>query len=96
MLVSIQEVLPMVARDYDNKTTGKKDTFYSKGYVLSDGLNTFYAEAVGNLAQRLEREPLNPNGFVNVEVSMNARTYEDANHQKRFANDLIIQRISNV
>lgn len=96
MLVSIQEVLPMVARDFDNKTTGKKDIFYSKGYVLSDGLNTFYAEAVGNLAQRLEREPLNPSAFVNVEVSMNARSYENANHEKRYSTDIIIQRIGNI
>lgn len=96
MLVTIQEVLPMVARDFDNKTTGKKDTFYSKGYVLSDGLNTFYAEAVGNLAQRLEREPLNANGFVNVEVSMNARSYETSTNQKRYSTDIIIQRIGNI
>lgn len=96
MLVTIQEVLPMVARDFDNKTTGKKDTFYSKGYVLSDGLNTFYAEAFGNLAQRLEREPLNVNGFVNVELSSNARSYENSNNQKRYSTDIIIQRIGNI
>lgn len=96
MLVTIMNVLPIQARDFDNKTTGKKDTFYSKGYVLSDGLNTFYAEAVGNLAQRLEREPLNPSAFVNVEVSMNARSYENANHEKRYSTDIIIQRIGNI
>lgn len=96
MLVTIQEVLPMVARDFDNKTTGKKDTFYSKGYVLSDGLNTFYAEALGNLAQRLEREPLNANGFINVEVSANARSYETSTNQKRYSTDIIIQRIGNI
>lgn len=86
----------MVARDFDNKTTGKKDTFYSKGFILSDGLNTFYAEALGNLAQRLEREPLNANGFVNVEVSMNARSYETSTNQKRYSTDIIIQRIGNI
>lgn len=96
MLVTIQEVLPMVARDFDNKTTGKKDTFYSKGYVLSDGLNTFYAEALGNLAQRLEREPLNASGFINVEVSANARSYETSTNQKRYSTDIIIQRIGNI
>lgn len=96
MLVTIQEVMPMVARDFDNKTTGKKDTFYSKGYVLSDGLNTFYAEALGNLAQRLEREPLNASGFVNVEVSSNARSYETSTNQKRYSTDIIIQRIGNI
>lgn len=96
MLVTIQEQLPMVARDYPNRTTGRTDTFYSKGYVLSDGLNTFYAEALGNLAQRLEREPLNANGFVNVEVSMNARSYENSNHEKRYSTDITIQRIGNI
>lgn len=96
MLVTIQEVLPMVARDYQNRTTGKADTFYSKGFVLSDGLNTFYAEAVGNLAQRLEREPLNTNGFVNVELSMMARSFEDSNHVKRYSTDITIQRIANL
>lgn len=96
MLVTIQEVLPMVARDFDNKTTGKKDTFYSKGYVLSDGLNTFYAEALGNLAQRLEREPLNASGFINVEISSNARSYETSTNQKRYSTDIIIQRIGNI
>lgn len=96
MLVTIHEVLPIVARDYDNRTTGKKDTFYSKGYVLSDGLNTFYAEAVGNLAQRLEREPLNTEGFVNVEISMSARKFTDTRGGERYSTDIIIQRISNL
>lgn len=96
MLVTIMNVLPIQARDYDNKTTGKKDTFYSKGYVLSDGLNTFYAEAVGNLAQRLEREPLNASGFVNVEISMNAREFQDKNNVTRYSTDIIIQRIGNL
>lgn len=96
MLVTIQEMLPMVARDFDNKTKGTKDTFYSKGFVLSDGLNTFYAEAIGNLAQRLEREPLNTSAFINVEVSMNARSYEDSKNQKRYSTDIIIQRIGNI
>lgn len=96
MLVTIHEVLPIVARDYDNRTTGKKDTFYSKGYVLSDGLNTFYAEAVGNLAQRLEREPLNTEGFVNVEISMSARKFTDTRGGERYSTDINIQRISNL
>lgn len=96
MLVTIHEVLPIVARDYDNRTTGKKDTFYSKGYVLSDGLNTFYAEAVGNLAQRLEREPLNTEGFVNVEISLSARKFTDTRGGERYSTDIIIQRISNL
>lgn len=96
MLVTIQNVLPMVARDYDNRTTGRKDTFYSKGYVLSDGLNTFYAEAIGQLAQRLEREPLNTNAFINVELSMSARKFTDAKGGERFSTDIIIQRIGNL
>lgn len=96
MLVTIQEQLPLVTRQYDNKRTGRPDVFYSKGFVLNDGLNTFYAEAIGALAQRLEAEPLNPSGFVVAEISMIARKYEDKDHNVRYSTDITIQRMANI
>lgn len=95
MLVTIQQVMPIVARTYPNKLTGREDTFYSKGYVLSDGLNTMYAEAIGNLAQRLEREPINTEGFVNVELSYMVHSYDTKDGVKKYTTDITIQRMSN-
>lgn len=95
MLVAIQNALPLQQREFQNRMTGKLDVFYTKAFILSDGLNTFYAEAQGNLARSLEANPLDKETFVNVELAFRVHRYENANKEERFSTDVIIQRIAN-
>lgn len=84
----------MVEREYQNKKTGQKDVFRSKGYILSDGLNSWYAEAIGNQAQLLEKNPLDESQWIQADLSFSVREYTDKDGVVRNNNEVTIQRIA--
>lgn len=94
MLVTIKKSFPMVEREYENKRTGQKDVFRSKGYILSDGLNQWYAEVIGNQAQFLEKNPLDESQWIQADISFSVREYSDTNGVVRNSNEVTIQRIA--
>lgn len=94
MLVTIKKSFPMVEREYENKRTGQKDVFRSKAYLLSDGLNTWYAEAIGNQAQFLEKNPLDESQWCQADLSFSVREYTDKDGVVRNNNEVTIQRIA--
>lgn len=96
MLVTIKKSFPMVEREYENKRTGQKDVFRSKAYILSDGLNQWYAEAIGNQAQLLEKNPLDESQWCQADLSFTVREYSDTNGVVRYNNEITIQRIANL
>ena len=49
-LVTILEQRPVVARNYTAQD-GTQKTFYSKGFILTDGIDEFYAEMTGDMAR---------------------------------------------
>lgn len=83
----------MVEREYENRRTGKKDVFRSKAYILSDGLNSWYAEAIGTLAQTLEKNPLDESQFISAELTFLVREYTDKDGVVRNNNEVTIARI---
>lgn len=94
MLVSIQQVMPMVSRTFQNRVTGQTDVFKSKGFILSDGLNSFYAEATGKTAEALETTPIDADKIISVELSFRVREFEDKDHNKRYNTEITIQRMT--
>ena len=46
----IKEQLPMRERSYTDQQ-GQQKVFVSVGFVLTDGINTMFAEAVGDMAR---------------------------------------------
>ena len=51
----IKEQLPMRERSYTDQQ-GQQKVFVSVGFVLTDGINTMFAEAVGDMARALEQQ----------------------------------------
>lgn len=94
MLVTIKKTFPLVEREYDNRRTGQKDVFRSKAYILSDGLNSWYAEAIGTLAQTLEKNPLDEGQFISAELTFSVREYTDKDGVVRNNNEVTITRIA--
>ena len=50
--VTITKVQPLKERSYINGH-GDNEIFVSRGFVMTDGIDTFYAEATGEYARQL-------------------------------------------
>lgn len=92
-IVFIKKVLPLQERQYTDRN-GQQQTFVSRGFVLDDGIDCFYAEAVGDYARNLTQSQLNAEVLHGVSVTINARSFNDKNGVERFDNEIRINKIS--
>lgn len=90
-LVTILEQRPVVARNYTAQD-GTQKTFYSKGFILSDGIDEFYAEMTGDMARDVA--PLDTTTLHMMQGYIKQRSFIDKNGQTRFENQIIITRLS--
>ena len=90
-LVSIIEQRPVVARNYTAQD-GTQKTFYSKGFILSDGIDEFYAEMVGDMAR--DAQPYDTALLHRMQGYIKQRSFTDKNGQTRYENQIIITRMS--
>ena len=82
-LVAIKEQLPLQTRQYQDKN-GENQVFKSVGFVMSDGVDTFYGEVVGN---RAESCPQYDKAVTHaVQGRFRCRDYQDKNGNKRYEN----------
>jgi hypothetical protein len=72
-LVSIIEQGAHSQRTYDGKD-GQPTVFHYMDFVLSDGIDTFHAQATGSLAQALQ--PLDKNMLHHVQCHISHRTFD--------------------
>ena len=75
-LLKIKEVLP--SRSFES-TSGSAQKVNVLPLILTDGINSIYAEAMGDAANRLSAENLFPGALVSVRLS--------ASHRKRTTQD---------
>ena len=90
-LVTIIEQRPVAARSYTAQD-GTQKTFYSKGFILSDGIDEFYAEMTGDMAR--DAQPLDTTLVHRMQGYIKQRSFNDKNGQQRFENQIFITRIS--
>ena len=90
-LVTILEQRPVVARNYTAQD-GTQKTFYSKGFILTDGIDEFYAEMTGDMAR--DTQPYDTSLLHKVQGYIKQRSFTDKNGQTRFENQIIINRLS--
>ena len=90
-LVTILEQRPVVARNYTAQD-GTQKTFYSKGFILTDGIDEFYAEMTGDMAR--DTQPNDTSLLHKVQGDIKQRSFTDKNGQTRFENQIIITRLS--
>lgn len=66
---------------------GQQQVFVIKGFLLSDGYNTFYAEATQGVATFCDSLNVKEGDFVFVHLQHTVRQYADAAGQPRHSNE---------
>lgn len=84
-LVTIREQLPLSERQYNDRN-GQPQVYASVGFVLSDGIDTFYAEMAGERARALGT--LDKDRAYRVQCVMKERQYADREGVVRHATDI--------
>ena len=91
--LNIKEQLPLRERSYTDQQ-GQQKVFVSAGFVLTDGINTMYAEAVGDTAKALDLQKPDPNRGHLVELEVTCREWQDSQQQRRFENGIRITKMA--
>lgn len=89
-LVRIIDQLPLSSRAYTAQD-GTQRTFHSRGFLLTDGIDEFYAEMTGDTA--LSCPELDRNVLHQVQAQIRQRAYQDKNGATRYENQIYITRL---
>ena len=89
-LVRIIEQHPLASRTYTAQD-GTQRTFHSRGFLLTDGIDEFYAEMTGDAALSCPEMDL---GVLHiVQATLRQRAYQDKNGATRSENQIYITRL---
>jgi hypothetical protein len=88
--VAIKEQGAHSQRTYNNKD-GQPTVFHFMDFVLTDGIDTFFAQATGTLAQALQ--PLDKSVLHTVQCHISHRTFERQDGSVGHENQIYIDRI---
>ena len=89
----IKKMLPLSERAYTDRNN-QPQTFTSQGFILTDGINTVYAETLGNYAKAAVALKLEEGRQVMVCLETSARDWQDNNGQTHYSNEVRITNIS--
>ena len=89
--MKIQKLLPIQDRQYTDQQ-GQPRVFTSMGFVLTDGVDTIYAEATGDYARSLVGH-VNEGDTVRTQLSTGVRDWQDQQGQTRYENKVFINNI---
>ena len=92
-LFQIKEQLPLRERSYTDQQ-GQQKVFVSTGFVLTDGINTVFAEAVGDMARVLDQQKPNQQVPHLVDYELSCREWQDSQQQRRFENTVRITKMA--
>lgn len=92
MLVKIIKVWALEAHEYTDRN-GQNQKFKLKGFTMQTGEGSFYAEAVGDNAEALDKLDIHPQDTAFVQVSLRAREYKTQNNTVRVSNEFTIQQM---
>lgn len=90
-IVRIMQAQPLQERNYTDRN-GQQQVFASRGFVLSDGIDTFYAEAVGDYARSLPPD-FNTGANHRLQAQLSMREYRDKEGGFRYATEIRIVKI---
>lgn len=89
-MLQIQELCPLTERTYTDKN-GQPKVFASRGVVLTNGIDSFYAELTEDLARRTDFKA----GEMRYwRIECTTRRYTDKNGVQRFSNEFYVRRVS--
>lgn len=89
--VTLQQELR--TRDYEDRNTHEMRQFKTVGVVLYAGVDSIFAEAVQEYAEYLASNPLKGNTLYIASLTMQARTFTDAQGNQRWQSEARITRI---
>lgn len=92
-LMTIQQAFPLVERPYTDRN-GNQALFASRGFILTDGIDTIYAEATGDYAKSIASRTFDPASAHAVQMSFIAREWKDKDGATHYSNDARIIRIA--
>ena len=92
-LAIIKQIFPIVDRQYTNQQ-GQPAVFTSQGFLLTDGINTFFAETAGNYAKAALGLKLEVGMTVNVHLVVDARKWQTQQGEDRYENRVTITNIA--
>lgn len=61
--------------------------------LITDGVDTMYVEALQERAQMILDANIKEGEVVTVELSFNARSYENSNHETKYSTDIVVQKL---
>ena len=88
--VSIIEQRAHVARQYTAQD-GTQKTFHSMGFILTDGIDEFYAEMTGDMAR--DCSPFDRAMLHKMQGYIKQRKFTDKNGTERFENQIYISKM---
>ena len=89
-LVTILQQHPLVSRPYTAQD-GTQRTFHSRGFILTDGIDEFYAEMTGDTA--LSCPQLDAGTLHALQGYMRQRSFLDKNGVTRYENQIYITKL---
>ena len=76
LLVRIKNQGPLQQRNWTNPRTGENVVISSVELTLSDGIDSFVAEATDQLAIAISQQPLNPEELYSVRCQQEVREWK--------------------
>ena len=89
-LVTIIGQLPLASRPYTAQD-GTQKVFNSRGFILSDGIDEFYAEMTGDMA--VAAGEYDRTVWHKMQGCIKQRSFQDKNNVTRFDNQIFITKL---
>lgn len=93
LICTISQQQPLATREYQDRNTGAQATFRTVGLILRSGFDSYYVEAIQELADNLQQYPLDPKSYYKAELQAVARSFTDAKGLTRWTSEFRLMRI---
>ena len=90
-LVSIQQQFPLQERSYVDRN-GQNQVFASRGFVMTTGIETFYAEATGDYARSLPQQ-FDQNMMHSLQAQLSVCDFRDKDGNTRYQTEVRIIKL---
>lgn len=90
-LVSIQQQFPLQERSYVDRN-GQNQVFASRGFVMTTGIETFYAEVTGDYARSLPQQ-FDQNVMHSLQAQLSVRDFRDKDGNTRYQTEVRIIKL---
>ena len=91
-LMTIKQAFGLTERNYTGRN-GIPALFSSRGFILSDGIDTVYAEATGDYARNIAKVDYTIGSTYRIQMQVCAREWKDKDGLTHYSNDVRIVKI---